>query len=80
MIRGQENSQKAENNFFERNGSSVIAFIVDKNYKSGDGASVIASHIDALTTRLKPILTLSNKAGYVQLGVAPYAAALNNTW
>ena len=66
--------------FFERNGSSVIAFAVGKNYDSGNGASVIASHIDALTTRLKPIPTLSAKAGYVQLGVAPYAGALNNTW
>lgn len=66
--------------FFERNGSSVIAFTVGKKYESGNGASVIASHIDALTTRLKPIPTLSTKAGYVQLGVAPYAGALNNTW
>jgi len=66
--------------FLERNGSSVIAFAVGKDYKSGNGASVIASHIDALTTRLKPIPTLSTKAGYVQLGVAPYAGALNNTW
>jgi len=57
--------------FFERNGSSVIAFVVGENYKSGNGASVIASHIDALATRLKPIPTLSTKAGYVQLGVAP---------
>lgn len=68
------------NYFFERNGSSLVAFVVGKEYKSGNGASVIASHIDALTTRLKPIPTLSTKAGYVQLGVAPYAGALNNTW
>lgn len=66
--------------FFERNGSSAIAFAVGEDYKSGNGASVIASHIDALATRLKPIPTLSSKAGYVQLGVAPYAGALNNTW
>lgn len=66
--------------FFERNGSSLIAFVVGKEYESGNGASVIASHIDALATRLKPIPTLSTKAGYVQLGVAPYAGALNNTW
>lgn len=66
--------------FFERNGSSLIAFVVGEKYESGDGASVIASHIDALATRLKPISTLSTKAGYVQLGVAPYAGALNNTW
>ena len=65
---------------FTRNGSSVIAFVVGENYESGNGASVIASHIDALTTRVKPISTLSTKAGYVQLGIAPYAGALNNTW
>ena len=65
---------------FTRNGSSVIAFVVGENYKSGNGASVIASHIDALTTRVKPIPTLTTKAGYLQLGVAPYAGALNNTW
>ena len=66
--------------FYERNGSSVIAFVVGEQYKSGNGASIIASHIDALTTRLKPISTLSTKAGYVQLGIAPYAGALNSTW
>ena len=65
---------------FTRNGSSVIAFVVGNKYESGNGASVIASHIDALTTRVKPIPTLSTKAGYLQLGVAPYAGALNNTW
>ena len=65
---------------FTRNGSSVIAFVVGDKYESGNGASVIASHIDALTTRVKPIPTLSAKAGYLQLGVAPYAGALNSTW
>ena len=65
---------------FTRNGSSVIAFVVGNNYEPGNGASVIASHIDALTARVKPIPTLSTKAGYLQLGVAPYAGALNNTW
>ena len=65
---------------FTRNGSSVIAFFVGDKYEPGNGASIIASHIDALTTRVKPIPTLSTKAGYLQLGVAPYAGALNNTW
>ena len=66
--------------FFERNGSSLVAFVVGSDYESGNGASIIASHIDALTARLKPIPKLSTKAGYVQLGVAPYAGALNSTW
>ena len=71
---------KAGKYFSERNGSSLIAFVIGSNYESGSGASIIASHVDALTTRLKPIPKLSTKAGYIQLGVAPYAGALNSTW
>ncbi|KAL8798179.1 MAG: hypothetical protein Q9182_006891 [Xanthomendoza sp. 2 TL-2023] len=66
--------------FVERNGSSIIAFTVGSNYKPGNGAAVIAAHIDALTTKVKPIPTKPTKAGYVQLGIAPYAGALNKTW
>ncbi|CAI6096396.1 unnamed protein product [Clonostachys chloroleuca] len=63
-----------------RNGSSIIAFTVGKAYKPGNGVGIIAGHIDALTARLKPVSTKPNKAGYVQLGVAPYAGGLNKTW
>ncbi|KAL8767930.1 MAG: hypothetical protein Q9209_005718 [Squamulea sp. 1 TL-2023] len=66
--------------FVERNGSSIIAFTVGSNYKPGNGAAVIAAHIDALTTKVKPIPTKPTRAGYVQLGIAPYAGALNKTW
>ena len=72
--------QKGGKYFVERNGSSLIAFTVGKKYNPGNGASVIAAHIDALTTRLKPLSELPTKAGYIQLGVAPYAGALNGTW
>lgn len=41
---------------------------------------MIAAHVDALTARLKPISTKPTRAGYVQLGVAPYAGGLNTTW
>lgn len=41
---------------------------------------MVAGHIDAITARLKPVSTKPNKAGYVQLGVAPYAGGLNQTW
>ncbi|KAL8898363.1 MAG: hypothetical protein Q9192_002117 [Flavoplaca navasiana] len=66
--------------FVERNGSSIVSFVVGSNYKPGNGAAVIAAHIDALTTKVKPISTKPTKAGYVQLGIAPYAGALNKTW
>jgi aminopeptidase I len=66
--------------YVARNGTSLIAFAIGEGYKSGNGAAIVAGHIDALTAKLKPIPKLRNKAGYVQLGVAPYAGALSDTW
>ncbi|KAL9598632.1 MAG: hypothetical protein Q9219_004377 [cf. Caloplaca sp. 3 TL-2023] len=66
--------------FVERNGSSVIAFAVGRDYKGGNGAAVIASHVDAVTTKVKPVSTKPTTAGYIQLGIAPYAGGLNKTW
>lgn len=51
-----------------------------KAYEPGNGVAMIAGHIDALTTRLKPTSNKPNNNGYVQLGVAQYAGALNETW
>lgn len=66
--------------FLTRNGSAMIAFAVGKAYKSGNGVGMIAGHIDALTAKLKPVSKKPNRAGYVELGVAPYAGGLNRTW
>lgn len=66
--------------YVARNGTSLIAFAVGEGYSSGNGAAIVAGHIDALTAKLKPIPKLRTKAGYVQLGVAPYAGALSDTW
>ncbi|KAI0872263.1 aminopeptidase-like protein [Hypoxylon argillaceum] len=66
--------------FVTRNGSSTIAFTVGKAYKPGNGVAIVAGHIDALTARVKPVSKKPTAAGYVQLGVAPYAGALNETW
>ncbi|CAO2647173.1 Nn.00g080950.m01.CDS01 [Neocucurbitaria sp. VM-36] len=66
--------------YVERNGTSLIAFAIGDGYSAGNGAAIVAGHIDALTAKLKPIPKLRNKAGYVQLGVAPYAGALSDTW
>jgi hypothetical protein len=66
--------------YVERNGSSLIAFSVGETYKPGNGVAMIAGHIDAITARLKPISGKKTTAGYIQLGVAPYAGGLNPTW
>lgn len=74
------NLQRGGKYFVERNGSSLIAFAVGDAYEPGNGAAIIAGHIDALTVKLKPVPKLGVKAGYEMLGVAPYAGALNGTW
>jgi aminopeptidase I len=67
--------------YTSRNGSAIIAFAVGKDYKPGNGVGIVASHIDVLTAKLKPIPTLQNKAGFVQLGIAPYAGGgVSPTW
>lgn len=63
-----------------RNDSSIIAFTVGKEYKAGSGVAIVAGHVDALTAKLKPVSKVPNKAGYIQLGVAPYAGGMNSTW
>lgn len=40
----------------------------------------MGGHIDALTAKLKPVSSKPNKAGYLELGVAQYGGALNETW
>lgn len=66
--------------YTKRNDSSFIAFAVGKDYKPGNGLGIVAGHIDAITTKLKPVSKVPNKAGFIQLGVAPYAGGLNSTW
>ncbi|KAI4145440.1 MAG: hypothetical protein LQ340_006281, partial [Diploschistes diacapsis] len=66
--------------FFTRNGSSLIAFTVGEKYKPGNGVAMIASHVDSLAAKLKPVSLKANDEGYQLLGVAQYAGALNQTW
>jgi aminopeptidase I len=66
--------------YTSRNGSSLIAFNIGSKYESGNGVAIVAGHVDALTAKLKPVSKLPNKAGFEQLGVAPYAGGLGTTW
>lgn len=63
-----------------RNSSSLISFAIGNEYKTGNGIAIVAGHVDALTAKLKPVSKVPNKAGFEQLGVAPYAGGLGPTW
>ncbi|KAK9465771.1 peptidase M18 [Lipomyces arxii] len=66
--------------FTTRNGSSLVGFVIGARYVGGNGAGMIASHIDALATKVKPISKKPVVEGYTQLGAAPYAGAMSSTW
>jgi aminopeptidase I len=66
--------------YVQRNSSSFIAFAVGEDYEPGNGIAIVAGHIDALCAKLKPVSKLPTSAGYIQLGVAPYAGGMNSTW
>jgi len=55
-----------------RNASSLIAFHVDESYAPGNPLALIASHVDSLCLKVKPI-SKSEKAGFERLAIAPYA-------
>src|SRR2546423_1405769 len=38
--------------YCSRNGSSLIAFAIGKDYQSGNGVGVVAGHVDALAAKL----------------------------
>lgn len=63
-----------------RNGTSLLAFAIGSKWTPEDGVGLIGSHIDVLTTKLKPCLKKPSLEGFELLGVAPYAGALSEMW
>lgn len=43
--------EKGGKYFIERNGSSLVAFAIGDKYEAGNGAAILAGHIDALTAK-----------------------------
>lgn len=66
--------------FTTRNGSSLVAFVIGKDWKPSKGFGAVGAHIDSLTTVLKPVSKKDKVDGYELLGIAPYAGTLNNLW
>ncbi|KZS90073.1 peptidase M18, aminopeptidase I [Sistotremastrum niveocremeum HHB9708] len=62
--------------YLTRNSSTLLAFAIGSAYKPGSPVAFIASHIDALCLKVKPVSNSGNaapKGGFDRLGVAPYA-------
>lgn len=63
-----------------RNGSSLVAFEVGKDWVPGNGIGVVGCHIDANCLKLKPFSKKEFKDGFQLLGAASYADGMNETW
>lgn len=65
--------------YLVQHGTSLVAFSIGKNYRTGDAFRMAAAHTDFPGLRIKTAPDLT-KAGYRQLNVEVYGGAILNTW
>ncbi len=71
--------EKGGRYYMAHHGTSLVAFTIGKNYRTGDAFRIAAAHTDFPGLRIKPAPEVK-KAGYRQLNVEVYGGAILNTW
>lgn len=65
--------------YTKRNDSSIIAFDIPKKIKDFH-FSLIASHVDSPTFKIKEVAELNGVGEYIKLNVEPYGGMIDYTW
>lgn len=63
-----------------RNGSSLIAFVVGESSPEKSGFHILGTHTDSPTFRLKPSPVIPVEGKYLKLNVETYGGPILNTW
>ncbi|BFZ57304.1 hypothetical protein PYCC9005_004355 [Savitreella phatthalungensis] len=75
---GGHNS-KSQRFFVTRNSSAIIAFVIPPSTRHAAKITLIGTHLDAVTAKLKPISRLTS-AGFELCRAAPYGGGMGRTW
>ena len=71
--------EKGDKCFVERNGSSIIAFVVGKEIDDNFSFNIIASHSDSPCFKLKPVFEFKGST-YNKVMVEPYGGLICSSW
>eukprot|EP00035_Acanthoeca_spectabilis_P023206 m.448277 g.448277 ORF g.448277 m.448277 type:complete len:479 (+) comp19637_c0_seq1:1245-2681(+) len=65
--------------YYDRNGSTLVAFAVGEKYTAGGSFKAVGAHTDSPVLKVKPV-SAKKAHGYLQVGVECYGGGLWHTW